>query len=359
MKILYATYARLPTRKAYGYQIVKTCEALASRGEVVVLVAVSSNGSTAEDIYQMYGVKTKFDIHMIRIPKLYWLGKIGFWISEFIFAMRVKGYFHKESVEIVYSRDELPLLLAPGNIFAAYEAHTFFTITHGLKGFYQKKGVSAKLMSVVPDAVDISVFRNPDSLRKCRKRLKISEAKKIVTYAGHLYPEKGAHLLAESCQYISGDDVDVYIVGGLLSDRQSFQKTYGGHSRLHIIGYRSSQEIPLWLCASDILVLPNIGSSRVSAEFTSPLKLFEYMASGRPIIASRVPAIREILTDQDATFFNPGDELDLAAKIRFVFDHPAEALSKAKCAQAKAASYTWEFRAKKIIDNICLKQKNA
>jgi len=366
MIILYVAHVRLPTQKAHGLQIVKTCEALASSGARVVLIAMLRNGSTAEDIYETYGVKTRFMIHTINIPKLYWLGKIGFWLSEFIFALYAWRYFRKENTDVAYSRDELPLLFAPEKIFIAYEAHTprwnvftrkvtrrvnaFFTISHGLKNFYEEKGVPTELMPVVPDAVDISVFQDLNFPQECRKRLKIPEYKKIITYTGHLYPEKGAHILAEASSYIA-NEADVYIVGGLFSDVKSFQGMYGG-SRLHIIGQRPRGEIPLWLCASDILILPNVGTNRTSAEFTSPMKLFEYIASGRPIIASNVPALREVLTDDMAYFFEADNPQDLVVTIKKVLENPEEASRKALRARKEAEKYTWDMRARKIFDEL-------
>ena len=66
--------------------------------------------------------------------------------------------------------------------------------------------------------------------------------------------------------------------------------------RVRLVGYVPPGEVPLWLAAADVLALPNSAGEAISARYTSPLKLFEYMAAGRGIVASDLPSLREVLT---------------------------------------------------------------
>jgi len=75
-------------------------------------------------------------------------------------------------------------------------------------------------------------------------------------------------------------------MGGTAVDIAAFTKMYGNDARVAIIGQKSDSERPLYLRAADMCVLPNSGESDISTTFTSPLKLFGYMASGTPIVAS-------------------------------------------------------------------------
>jgi glycosyltransferase involved in cell wall biosynthesis len=94
-----------------------------------------------------------------------------------------------------------------------------------------------------------------------------------------------------------------------------------------------------------VLVLPNPPSA-ISREFTSPLKLFEYMASGRPIVASDLPAMREVLRhEHNALLFEPGNAPALTAAIRRIKEDPDLGARMARQAYADVHAYTWDARA--------------
>ncbi|MDP7691774.1 MAG: glycosyltransferase, partial [Vicinamibacterales bacterium] len=97
----------------------------------------------------------------------------------------------------------------------------------------------------------------------------------------------------------------------------------------------------------DVLVLPTVATP--SARYTSPLKLFEYMASGRPIVASDLEPIREVLTDgQNARLVPPGEPAALATAVRELLADPAQAEQLARTAFEQASSYSWSRRADRI-----------
>jgi glycosyltransferase involved in cell wall biosynthesis len=102
------------------------------------------------------------------------------------------------------------------------------------------------------------------------------------------------------------------------------------------------------LARASILVLPNTASV-VSARYTSPLKLFEYLWLGRPIVASDLPALREVLTDgQSAVLVPAGDAGALARALeRLAADRPLrEALGAA--ARRLAPEFSWDRRAARL-----------
>lgn len=122
---------------------------------------------------------------------------------------------------------------------------------------------------------------------------------------------------------------------------------------IKIIGHKPYNEMYLWLHAADFLVIPNSAKFKKGREDTSPLKLFEYMASGRPILASDVPAIREIVDDTMVTFFEPDNPEDLLQNAKWILVHPNEADRKAQRAKRIAKLYTWKNRAERIIKLLC------
>ncbi len=103
-----------------------------------------------------------------------------------------------------------------------------------------------------------------------------------------------------------------------------------------------------YLPRAKVAVLPNVPS--VPSQFSSPLKLFEYMAYGIPIVASDMPVFQEILANgKNAILFKPGDPVALAEGIRTLLDDPGLASQIALAAKEDARNYTYERRAEKIL----------
>jgi glycosyltransferase involved in cell wall biosynthesis len=97
-----------------------------------------------------------------------------------------------------------------------------------------------------------------------------------------------------------------------------------------------------------VLVLPNPASA-ISTRFTSPLKLFEYMAAGRPIVASDLPAITEVLRhEKNALLVAPGDPAALAAAVRRLLNDRALADRLAQAALVDAGEYSWDRRGERL-----------
>ncbi|MEK9147905.1 MAG: glycosyltransferase family 4 protein, partial [Patescibacteria group bacterium] len=120
--------------------------------------------------------------------------------------------------------------------------------------------------------------------------------------------------------------------------------------KIRFVGHRPWAEIPLWLKAADVLVLPNTGRMRVSQYYTSPMKLFEYMASGRPIVASDIPSIREIVDETMVFFATADDPESFAQVIQQTLNRPGEARSRVEKSLAEVKKYTWDNRATRLLE---------
>ena len=128
-----------------------------------------------------------------------------------------------------------------------------------------------------------------------------------------------------------------------------------GVENLGLAGFVPHREVPLYLATTVVLVMPytiemtiKVGTN--ASLFTSPIKLFEYMASGTPIVASSLPSIREILDDRrNAVLVEPNSAEALGEGIEAVL-HDAELGERiSQEAKREAALFTWEERAKKLI----------
>ena len=121
-----------------------------------------------------------------------------------------------------------------------------------------------------------------------------------------------------------------------------------------IVSHLPHKESIPYVQSSDVLIMnyPNIEHF---ARFMSPLKMFEYMASGNAIVASRLPSIEEVLDDSNSVLFEPGDSASLCAAIIRAIRDPELSQRIGKKAQADAAAYSWSNRARHIMSSIIKK----
>lgn len=321
MKIYYIDNLRLPTEKAHGIQIIKTAGAMAEQGMEVTLFLPRKSTDIKEDIFEYYQVKKNFrikkffSVNLIYLEKI--LGNFGYWLENIIYTFLILVYLiFQKRPEIIYTR-QIFIAFATSLFFknVFFEAHNFsankfskfflsqvsgiIVITKKLEELFQKF-LPTKRILLAYDGVDLEKFALKLSKNEAREKLKIPQDKKIILYTGHLYQWKGVETMAKATGILPAD-YHVYLVGGTTEDVAVFRKKYS-FANLKIIGHRPYQEIPYWLRAADLAVLPNSGKFTVSLFYTSPLKLFEAMAAKIPIIASDLPSLREIL-DEKAVYF--------------------------------------------------------
>ena len=372
MRLGYIANIRLPTEKAHGLQIMKMCEAFTKAGAETELIVPRRFNSLTQDPFVFYGVEPIFRMRkvpcldMLRLP--FWKAA-GFFVESVSFVLPVLLHFFSRHYACFYTRDLAFAALAPlARAPLFYEVHTvpahvtalhrfawrrakgIVAISNGIECELTRLGVPGDKSLVASDAVDLAAFRAAYSKTECRRELGLPLGGKLIVYTGHLYPWKGAHLLAEAAGMLLGG-VGVYIVGGTESDIRAFRAKYAAPN-LHISGWQEPRLIPLWLQAADLLVLPTSGKEAIGRVYTSPLKLFEYMASGTPIIAADVPAVREVLTPHDALFFSADNSASLARVVSKALKDPESLSGLAASAKDKVSAFTWEKRGKLVMDYI-------
>ena len=368
--LLYVANVRLPTDKAYGIQIANMCAAFAEQGVCVDMVVPTRRNPISDDFFAYYGIPGSFRIVRMYSPDFYFPGgldRIAVRIKDALSAAVLAVYVLTKSHAHIYSRDELPLyLLSFFRKNLVFEAHKYslrrrryykrfmragvrvIAISDGVREEFLKLGYAPERVMVAPDGVNLGRFNIQKTKQECRELLGLPQEKVLVMYTGHLYEWKGAAVLADAARHLDERFVIVF-VGGTENDISRYQKQYGGSDRIRLLGWRSHREIPLYLKAADVVVLPNSAKEDISRKYTSPLKMFEYMASGRPIVASDLPSIREILTADMAFFVRPDDPRALAMTITEAV-YSEEADRRARLALQKVAQFSWRTRAGRIIE---------
>ncbi len=367
-------HGRFPSEKAAALFTAKSAGAFDDAGFAVTVLVPCRLGGGVRDPHTYYGLSRSVAVRYLPTLDLSFLfpfKRVGFLVSfvTFSFASFFYLLFRAPKSGIIYSNESLPLWLASlrfRNTF--YEVHDF---PERKQGFYRsllrrmrwvlatntwKGGELARMepsvkrkLIVEPNAVDIEAFGNGGNKEEARVKLDLPRDKKLAIYTGHLYAWKGVDTLSEAAKVLP-EDMRVVFVGGTEKDILRFKESYGGEKRIMIIGHRPHDEMPLWQAAADVLVVPNTGKEAISAHYTSPMKLFEYMASGRPIVASDLPSVREMLSEKNAILVVPDDPQALAEGIVRAFDPSTQIL--ADRAREDIKRHSWTARAERISEFI-------
>ena len=249
---------------------------------------------------------------------MYWPGifdKLAFHIKNWISAHRLVRAARAWQADIIYTRD--PSIAPFADIVEVHKLMRphlkMIAISQGLKDALIAMGAKKESILVAHDGVDLEEFD-----------IEAEPGKQFTAmYVGSLYPWKGVEIFKKASLKLP--EINCVVASG-----------------------RPHTEIPKLLKSADILVLPHLDTM----ESQSPLKLFEYMASQKPIIASNVPSLREVLNEHNAFFVPPGNADALAEMITYVREHPDEARAKAQAAYHDVRQYTWDRRALNILSFI-------
>lgn len=368
-KIFLLFHGRMPSERAASLWAAKTAETIAESGISTTLIV--SGHDINGDPFESFRLKRDFDFLRLRHFDIFWLPiprLIAFAISITVFALTAVVHLlrHAEREDIIFSNEPLVLFLASfffRNCF--YEIHVFpdkkrfffrillprmcgvVTINEWLAGEIERVyGVPRARIAIARSGVNISQFDIPVSTSEARKSLALPADTHIVLYTGHLYQWKGVDTLAEASVHLP--EALVVFVGGMQKDIENFTKKYGQRKNIRIVGYMPHEQVPIWQKAADVLVLPNTAKEDISKYYTSPMKLFEYMASERPIVASRLPSILEILSEKTAVLVEPDNSKALAESIAELLADSSHGETIASAARGQVAAYSWEKRGESI-----------
>ncbi|MFH1704403.1 MAG: glycosyltransferase family 4 protein [Patescibacteria group bacterium] len=379
MKLTYIENIRLPTEKAHGYQIMKTLDAMHRAGfEVELIVADRKNPLGEKDPFEYYGIAHHFSI--TRVPVIDFLSSVPEWLKASAFALErwsfcraIRNRLPDFKGDVLYTRDTRTaevLLESKKPVFIelhddpridphrwqrlASAISGFVVISDGLRRLLMEKGIEVRKIIVAHDAFDEDEFANLPSHTDARRYLGISEDVFLAVYTGHLFPWKGMDGIAPAFRNILEGCIFA-VVGGNPGDITRVKQIAGDTPHVRWIGHVSRPEVRQWLAAADAAVLPTSGKTEIGKTFTSPLKLFEYLAAGLPVIASDVPSSREILDESTAVFYRADVAEDFLRAFGEIEGWTLEKQqSVSQAARQKVQSYSWRIRGKRIVDFIKL-----
>jgi glycosyltransferase involved in cell wall biosynthesis len=382
--VLLPADVRFPLERANGVQIVKTAAALARAGWPTTLLVRHSDPRPTEEILSLYGLTTHPCLEVRRLRVAHRRGsfavpRASFLLKAVTLAARARG--------LVYTRDLqlADFILRTGGTARrrlVYEAHAVeslmyaersrlygsgevsdpakerrlerregrvwrraaavVTTTEGIRRTLGERHGPRERTAVIPNGADApeGVFPGLSEERPPR-----------VLYAGQLYPWKGVEVLVEAAARIEG--CRLVILGGLegepdLERVRALVRARGLLGRAEMRGTVPQREVSAELRRAAVVAVPFLHTAMTESH-TSPLKAFEAMAAGRPLVASDLPSSREFLRHEEtALLAAPGDADSLAAAIRRILDDAALAERLARAAFAAAAGFSWDARARRL-----------
>ena len=386
MRIAYVTHTRFPTEKAHGHQIARVGEALVALGHDVTLVAPGVRNTIRQNFVKYYHLKREYPLKHIHtfdalqsrvIP-----GRFAFFFTMHSYRGSLREYFADHTFDLLYARS--PLIegaLLKTNIPVVLELHALpkrsrsrfvglcnrctrvVCLTSVMRDELVKWGVPKSKVIVEGDAVDPERFKNLPSASHAKHHYDLPDDRPIVGYVGSLVTmdkvQKGVDLLIDALIRIKKHDHKPYlfVVGGPDHWVEKYRKRalHAGYTDHDFTFHGSVQSklVPDAISACDICVYPAPDSKHpYFMRDTSPLKLFEYAAVGKPIVCADLPPIRDVFSKEMVRFFHPGSESSLAGALRDVIENPVKAKKMARKAKEAVANHTWEKRMGRIMDGL-------
>lgn len=375
MKLTYLAQIGVLDNWAHTVQIMKMCEAFSQNGIDVTLVVAKRKSKFNTDPYNMYGISKSFKI--VELPYIDinkgTTSKFLYWVRFVSFLVSSRFYLIFNKYDVLYTRE---MLAAPFFRNVYIELHSFpknlrgvhRKIFHSVSGivvltsFIKSKlvdlGIFPDKIFVAHDAVRLEDFLDYISEDDARNKVGLNHDVKVIGYVGSLKTmgmEKGVATAILSLNFLPESFI-LYVVGGVSEDidfYKKFAEDKGLMKRVVFAGIVSHRDINLHISACDYLVAP-FPDMEHYRYYMSPLKIFEYMASKKPIIVTDLPTLKEVLEDNiDALFIPPSNEKALADSILRLENDSMLKDKIIKNAYNKVSTkYTWKSRAGEILNYI-------
>lgn len=233
----------------------------------------------------------------------------------------------------------------------AGSSDVLITTSHRLRKKLEGLKINSDRIHVVHGGIDLE---NYPSIKKnvARQMVSFPENKIIIGYVGFfktLGMEKGIRTMIDALKFFSPDYIMSFIGGTTdeINEYNLYAQTQGVANRCIFMGRQSFNEVVVYEQAMDVLVIPYPDEPHFSS-WGFPMKVYEYMASGRPIVYSRLEIMDEVLSDV-AWSFTPGDSNDLARVIEELVSLNKTPRKKMSTI-GKVENFTWLSKALSIIN---------
>ena len=373
MRIGCITTSIIPSKTANSIQAVKVCHALKQIGHDIHLWVPEFQRARWDEIAEIYGITNQFKITWLPFSKK--LKQYDFswrsvrsaikWKSDVIYTWALQAAFfaNLQKVPIAMEFHDFPMGFMGPKLFQMLmrlrTEKLIMTTTRALaQGIEERYNLrfNPDNLQIAPNGTDPERYKDLPNPVKARKSLELKNGL-TVGYTGHFYPGRGMNLLTAIAR--SMPEVNFLWVGGQEKDIAPWYAELNAQSihNVTITGFIPNSRLPMYQAAADILVMPYgkkiEGSSGGNiARVINPMKMFDYLSTGRAIIASNIPVFHEVLNEKIAVFCDPDNANDWVSAINKLSRNNNLRLSMQAAALEAAKPYSWKNRAKVSIDKL-------
>ncbi len=356
MKLIYLSTSKLHRNRANLVQTLHTVQALVRAGcRVELFMPPVRGGADVDQRLKEVGIENRLDLRPTQLLHSRWK-PLGFlplclimrrrllnadrilvrshYISEALVRHRIPHWFEVHDVGHLKREGYLDRLVS---------ACTEGTVTHLLPisraaaNALEQAGAPGERVKVIPCGADYGRFSSvplpgPEAMRFLR-----------IMYIGRISRDRGLDIFLHLARSRVGE---VWLIGEV----EDGEELLRGEEGVRLVPFVPHRDVPAWYGRCGVVLLPYQSGLTTSTSF-SPLKLFEAMAAGRPIVASDLPALREILSHGETGLLVPPDDpgawLEAVEALR---SDPEMAVALGKRAREAARSYSWEARARRLME---------
>ncbi|MCE1240850.1 MAG: glycosyltransferase family 4 protein [Azonexaceae bacterium] len=382
LRLLYIDPHPVPDICPESMQILQTVDALAARGAEITLVTPEPNGACRPE-----------DILGRPLHPNVTLKQVDDWRRRWWYPSRSGRRFYRMAADLVRRSTDIDALLVRNLKLAeallrihsrpplVFETHEVFVRTYAedhprptrkeqtkLATLRQREGgvyrgadgIAALTewlvddlrdeygvdtpVAVVPDGVDLKAVAD------LAIKLTWNDPPDLL-YLGSLHPWKGVEHLIKALPKVQS--ARLVVAGGPSSRVEELRQLAGFHGvveRVVFLGAVAPAERFNTINAADLCLLP-LSDTSIGSRYTSPLKLFEYMALGKPVVAADVPALRSIITSHENGVLVPVNDVEqLAEALNVLLADRSAAQRIGDAARLRAQDFSWESRADKLIE---------
>ena len=367
MRILYLSNSTIPSNAANGIQVMQMCQAFMQIGHKVTLVC-GDGGGKVDECYPYYGVESSFEVLRFSRPSIPVLKSLVYAAS----SRRAIKQLGKP--DLIYGRDPALILrlsdlrcpivyeshsapsklrgLIESRVFRSNRFHHLVTISNALSDWYVDSfgmPIRRDQIVVAHDAASPPIIEDVPDLKRRPGALQIG-------YFGHLYVGKGGEVLCRMADRMPMHDFHVF--GGRPQDQQRIVDQFGPQSNVFFHGFVRPSKVASYREQMDVLLAPyqesvSGGGGGDLARWMSPLKLFEYLSSAKPMIVSRLPVLEEVLNhEENCLFVDPSDVGQWVAAVHRLEDQSLRDRLGRDGLNSFQQRYTWKHRASTVLDGL-------
>lgn len=371
MKIAFITTSVIPSSTANSIQVMKVAHAHRALGQSVRLWAPDFGSTTWEQLADQYGLAEAFEVAWLPFTpsrKQYdfcWNAVRAAieWGADVIYTWSLQAavFALLQKRPVVMEFHDFPMGRIGPTLYRGWMRMSgkklILTTTKALADGLEKRfriPIPSQQLQIAPNGCDLERYAHLPEPGQARRELCLAE-NFTVGYSGHFYAGRGMDLLIAIA--IGLPDVSFLWVGGKPEDVQLWRQALERENirNITITGFIPNSRLPLYQAAADVLVMPYgtriSGSSggEISAVI-NPMKMFDYLAAGRALVASDIQVFHEVLHEGIAVICPPDDSGAWIKAITSLRDDPEKRAHIGTNAKQEAVKYSWTRRASNTLD---------